>query len=86
MISNMISYENMGKNDKLINKILENRTITYNEAERLLFKLGFELEICGSHHVFRKKGYFKNISIKKRKQLLPYQLRDLKEVLRDHGY
>jgi len=48
--------------------------------------LGFEVIVCGSHHVFRKKGYGKNISIKKRTELLPYQVRDIKEVLRDHGY
>lgn len=76
----------MGKSEKLIKKILENRTVTYSEAEKVLFKLGYALEVCSSHHVFRKKGYLKNISIKKRKQLLPYQLRDLKEVLREHGY
>ena len=72
--------------DKLISKILSGRPVSYREAEKLLTKLGFELEICGSHHVFRKKGYRKNVSIKKRPQLLPYQIRDLKEVLIDHGY
>jgi len=33
-----------------------------------------------------EKGYGKNVSIKKRAELLPYQIRELKEVLRDHGY
>lgn len=76
----------MTKIDKLVSKILEGRTVSYSEAETLLRNLGFNLEVSGSHHVFRKKGYARNVSIKYRYQLLPYQIRDLKEVLRDHGY
>jgi predicted RNA binding protein YcfA (HicA-like mRNA interferase family) len=74
----------MTKWQKLIDKILEGRNTSYDEAEIVLKKLGFELEIKGSHHVFRKNGYPRNVSIKRRSQLLTYQLRDLKEVLRDH--
>lgn len=76
----------MSKFEKLINRVLDGRSISYDEAEGILLKLGFKLEISGSHHVFRKKGYPKNVSIKIRSQLLPYQLRDLKEVLIEHGY
>ena len=74
----------MTKHQKLIQKILDGRNTSYEEAETVLLKLGFELEIKGSHHIFRKKGYSRNVSIKRRSELLPYQLRDLKEVLRDH--
>ncbi|MDP1607827.1 MAG: type II toxin-antitoxin system HicA family toxin [Chlamydiales bacterium] len=76
----------MSKWQKLIEKILAGRLISYEEAEAVLLKLGFKVEITGSHHVFRKNGYSKNVSIKRRPQLLPYQLRDLKEVLIDHDY
>jgi predicted RNA binding protein YcfA (HicA-like mRNA interferase family) len=72
--------------EKIILKILQNRSISYSEAERVLKNLGFEVIVCGSHHVFRRKGHVKNVSIKKRAELLPYQIRDIKEVLRDHGY
>lgn len=74
----------MTKWQKLVQKILEGRSASYDEAETVLKKLGFSLEIKGSHHVFRKKGYPKNISIKRRSELFAYQLRDLQEVLRDH--
>ena len=74
----------MAKLEKLIQKILAGSSISYKEAEILLLKMGFQLEIRGSHHIFRKKGYRRNVSIKKRSQLLPYQMRDLKEVLLDH--
>jgi len=82
----MISFVGMSKLQKLVQKILEGREVSYEEAETLLLKLGFEVDIRGSHHVFRKKGYPRNVSIKRRSQLLPYQIRELKEVLRDYGY
>ena len=72
----------MSKLEKLVQKILDGRDISYDEAEGLLLKMGFQLDIRGSHHIFRKKGYLRNISIKRRPQLLPYQIADL----RDHGY
>jgi predicted RNA binding protein YcfA (HicA-like mRNA interferase family) len=72
--------------EKLIDKVLSGRTISYDEAENILLRLGFALNVRGSHHVFRKNGYFRNITIKKRSQLLAYQIKEIKEVLRDHGY
>lgn len=76
----------MTKFEKLITKILNGQATSYQEVENLLLRLDFEVQVCGSHHVFRKKGYHKNVSIKRRPQLLAYQLRDLQEVLKDHGY
>ena len=67
----------MSKLEKLIAKILDGQTVSYAEVENLLIRLGFDVEVCGSHHVFRKKGYHRNVSIKRRSQLLSYQLRDL---------
>lgn len=76
----------MSKVQKLIEKILNGRDVSYSEAETLLLRLGFDVEVRGSHHNFRKKNYYRNISIKRRSQLLPYQINELKEVLKDHGY
>ena len=76
----------MGTLDKLIKKVFNGSQVSYKEAERILLNLGFDLEICGSHHVFRKQGYNKTLSIKRRTQLLSYQVKDLKEVLIHHGY
>ena len=72
--------------EKLIKKVFANSAISYSDAEKILLKLGFQLNIEGSHHVFRKNGYLKTISLKKRKQLLPYQIRMLREVLIKHEY
>jgi len=68
----MIPYDPMATLEKLIN----GSNVSYKEAETLLFKMRFQLEIRGSHHIFRKKGYHRNISLKKRSQLFPYQIRD----------
>jgi hypothetical protein len=76
----------MSKLQKLIQKILDDRDVSYDDAENILLKLKFRLDVRGSHHIFRRDGYPRNIAIKRRSQLLPYQIRELKEVLRDHGY
>lgn len=76
----------MSRFDKLVKQILDDRPTSYKEAESLLIKLGFELRIRGSHHVFAKPDYARNVSIKVRTQLLPYQIRLIQEVLKDHGY
>lgn len=76
----------MSKFDKLVKQILNGKPVSYKEAEALLKKLDFDLRIRGSHHVFGKPNHEKNISLKKRNQLMPYQMRLLKEVLKNHGY
>lgn len=76
----------MSKAEKLIQKILNGKNVSYQDAENVLFSLGFILKIKGSHHVFRKPKYDKTISIKRRPQLIDYQIDDLRGVLKDHGY
>ncbi len=76
----------MSKFEKLIEKILSGKNVSYEDAENVLLNLGFQLKTRGSHHNFRKPQYHRTLSIKKRPQLLPYQINDLREVLKDHGY
>ncbi len=76
----------MSKFEKLIQKILNGKNVSHDEVENVLLHLGFQLKIRGSHHNFRKPQYHRTLSIKRRSQLLPYQIEDLKEVLQDHGY
>jgi len=70
----------------LIQKILNGKNISYQDAENVLLSLGFQLKIRGSHHNFRKHQYHRTIAIKRRPLLLDYQVDDIKEVLKDHGY
>lgn len=76
----------MSSEEKLIRKILEGRNVSYKDAEKILLKLGFELKVTASHHIFRKKGYSVNVSLKRRSELLSYQIKIMQEVLEDHGY
>lgn len=75
----------MSKFEKLIKKIFSASEISYQDAEKILFRLGYDLEVSGSHHVFRKPGYG-HISIKKRSGLYSYQVNELREILVKHGY
>lgn len=76
----------MSKYEKLINAILDGKKISYKDAELVLLKLHFELSVSGSHHIFRKDGYPRSISLKRRPELLNYQIKLIQEVLKDHGY
>lgn len=75
----------MSKFEKLKLKIKNGQAISYEEAENFLLKLGFKVRSPGSSHfIFWKENYEKNISLKKRSQLLPYQVRMLEEILKNH--
>ncbi len=76
----------MSNFDKLVTKILFGFSLSYAQAERVLFRLGFVVRIRGSHHSFRKKGYPKTVTLTREKRLLKYQVDLVKEVLIDHGY
>jgi len=71
----------MSRFEKLKAKIREGKPISYEEAETVLFRIGFHMKSRGSHHNFRKDGYPKNIAIAKRSQLLPYQMQLILEAL-----
>ena len=76
----------MSSLEKLVQKVLAGKKISYKDAERILLKFGFKVKVTGSHHVFRKVGTPYNISLKKRPELLSYQIKMLQEVLLNHGY
>jgi len=75
----------MSKIEKLIQKIFAHQQVSYKEAENILLSLDYQLKIRGSHHVFRKEGH-NHITLKQRPQLLIYQIIDLQEALKNHGY
>lgn len=76
----------MGSIEKLIQRILSGKKVSYEDAERILLNLGFKVKVTGSHHVFRKAGTLCNVSLKHRSELLSYQIKLLQEVLLNHGY
>ena len=76
----------MSRIEKLIQKIISGKNVSYQEAENLLLSLGFQQKLEDLTTIFRKQGYPRTITIKRRKLLYDYQIDDLKEVLKDHGY
>jgi len=75
----------MSQFEKLIARIFSNTSVSYSEAEKILIYLGYQLRVTGSHHIFRKQGC-RTLSIKRRVELYTYQIDELREVLKKHGY
>jgi predicted RNA binding protein YcfA (HicA-like mRNA interferase family) len=71
----------MSKLEKLKQKVKNRQTISYDEAETLLTRLGFAVRSKGSHHTFSKDGYVRNISLKKCPRLLLYQIDLIAEAI-----
>jgi predicted RNA binding protein YcfA (HicA-like mRNA interferase family) len=75
----------MGKNDKLVRKILSGSSdanIDFDELRYLLKRLGFEERIKGSHHVFRKPGVEEKINLQRdADKAKPYQVRQVRSML-----
>lgn len=65
---------------KLVRKIFTDSVIRYNEAEKILLHLGYRLRITSSHHIF-KKDNAKQIVLKKRAELLEYQVIELRGAI-----
>ena len=75
----------MGKNDKLVRKILSGSSdanIDFDELRYLLNRLGFEERIKGSHPVFRKPGVEEKINLQRdMDKAKPYQVRQVRSIL-----
>jgi hypothetical protein len=79
--------DSMSSREKLIQKILDGtKNISFDEVENFLRWLGFKVKVSGSHYIFRKEGIEYTVSLKKRPQLLTYQIDDVREALIKHGY
>ncbi len=75
----------MGRIDKFIFKVLRGMSdsnISFEELKLLLLKLGFQVRIRGSHHVFRKEGIEEKINIQKDgSKAKSYQVRQVRNIL-----
>lgn len=75
----------MGKYQKLLQTILLGRSdqnISFADLLHLLQRLGFEVRIKGSHHVFRKSGVEEKINLQKDGHLAkPYQIKQVRRIL-----
>ena len=78
----------MNKTDKLKAKILAGQgyhNISFGEVTVLLKHLGFSSRQNGSHHFFSHPNIPEPINIQSAKgQCKPYQLRQIRDIIRDH--
>lgn len=81
----------MSKDKKLIAKIMEsNSTITVEDAIKVLSHLGYssrQPKSGSSHITFFKPNFQKNITlVLGQKQLKPYQIQNIQDILKKEGY
>ena len=78
----------MGRQDKLLRRILEARSdanIDFSDLCSLLLHLGFEERTRGSHHVFRRAEVVERINLQRAgAQAKPYQVRQVRAMILRH--
>ncbi len=75
----------MGKYEKLILQILSGTSdanIKFEDLCNLLKKLGFEMRVRGSHHIFRKEGIVEKINLQQEgNKTKPYQVKQIRNII-----
>ena len=75
----------MGKYEKLLEQILlgnSDANVDFDELCQLLVRLGFEMRVRGSHHIFRKQGVEERINLQRDGgKAKVYQVRQVRSVI-----
>ena len=75
----------MSPNDKVLAKILSgisDASISFRELCQLLYRLGFDERIRGSHHIFTKDGMEEILNLQsKGSKAKPYQVKQVRKVI-----
>lgn len=71
----------MTKEEKLKEKIRNGQNVSFDEADSLLKKMGYSVRSKGSHFSYKKTGCA-TITLKRRNELLEYQLRLLEDAIK----
>ena len=75
----------MGKYEKLIEEILSGSSdanIRFEDLCNLLQKLGFNMRVKGSHHLFRKEGVAEKINLQREgSKAKPYQVKQVRNII-----
>jgi len=75
----------MSPNDKVLAKILSgisDANISFRELCQLLYRLGFDERIRGSHHIFTKDGMEEILNLQsKGSKAKPYQVKQVRKVI-----
>ena len=75
----------MGQYEKLLEQILlgnSDANVDFDELCQLLLRLGFEMRVRGSHHIFRKQGVEERINLQRDGgKAKVYQVRQVRSVI-----
>jgi predicted RNA binding protein YcfA (HicA-like mRNA interferase family) len=75
----------MGKNEKLISRILSGSSdfsINFSDLINLLNSFGFEMRVKGSHHIFSKPGFEEKPNLQKDgHHAKPYQVKQIRNLI-----
>ena len=78
----------MSKWERLRDKSLSgtsDHNVSFDDLNRLLIRLGFEVRVSGSHHVFRKPGVSDRPNLQRAgSNAKPYQVRQVRNVILKH--
>ncbi len=62
--------------------VVPNANIAFDDLCEILTRLGFEIRVRGSHHIFRKAGIEEKINLQKDgAKAKPYQVRQVRNIL-----
>ncbi|MEI6169081.1 MAG: type II toxin-antitoxin system HicA family toxin [bacterium] len=75
----------MGKDEKLLDQVLGGRAdanIAFSDLVRLLHRIGFEMRVGGSHHMFRMTGVEEKINLQRDgNKAKPYQVKQVRNII-----
>ncbi len=75
----------MGKYETLLKKILSNTAdanIKFEDLCNLLKKVGFDMRVKGSHHIFRRKDVVEKINLQcEGDKAKPYQVKQVRNII-----
>ncbi len=75
----------MSRQEKLIDRILSGQSdanIGFDDLCNFLKRIGFDMRVSGSHHVFRRSGIEEKINIQRDgNKAKPYQVRQVRNLI-----
>jgi predicted RNA binding protein YcfA (HicA-like mRNA interferase family) len=71
----------MNKRIKLLKKLLAGRSLSFNDVDTLLQSSGFELDVAGSHHIYRHPSKGRVVVPRHGKDIKAVYLKQIAEAL-----
>lgn len=73
----------MSKRQKLIEKLLSGRALSFQEVDVLLQALGFSVDVSGSHHIYRNASGKRVVLPRHGAEVKQVYLKQVIEVIKD---